>query len=57
MTENSGKENSAPLEPEELENQSAELLPDREVMTVLDGPLRGPVPLDVASPDLEDPSV
>jgi hypothetical protein len=57
MTENSGQEPPAPLEPEELENQSAELLPDREVMTVLDGPLRGPVPLDVASPELEDPSV
>ena len=57
MTENSEQRDPAPLEPDELEDQSAELLPDREVMSVLEGPLRGPVPLDVASPDLADPSV
>jgi hypothetical protein len=30
---------------EELEEQSGELLPDREVMSVIEDPLRGPMPL------------
>ena len=33
------------LTPEELDEQSGELLPDREAMSVIEDPLRGPMSL------------
>jgi hypothetical protein len=37
------------LSPEELEQQEAEPLPDREVMTVLGGPMAPRIPLEYAN--------
>ena len=39
------KEKEQALEPDELEEQNGELLPDREAMSVID-PLGGPMPLE-----------
>ena len=44
------QEEQPDVDEEELEHQEAELLPDREAMSLLGGPLRGPVPLDAISP-------
>ena len=37
-------EDEQDLEPDEVEEQDAELLPDREALSIVD-PLRGPMPL------------
>ena len=43
MSSNEDKDTA--LEPEELDEQNGELLPDREQMSVID-PLGGPMPLE-----------
>jgi hypothetical protein len=46
MSENNEEQS---LEPDDLEQQDAELLPDREAMTIID-PLRGPMPVEPLPP-------
>jgi hypothetical protein len=55
MSDERIKEDVAELTPEELEEQSAELLPDREAMSVIEDPLRGPMPLSEPGPPPEEP--
>jgi hypothetical protein len=43
------------LTPEELDEQSGELLPDREAMSVIEDPLRGPMPFTESGPASEEP--
>jgi hypothetical protein len=45
MSDEHTRKDEAEVTEEELEEQSGELLPDREVMSVIDDPLRGPMPL------------
>jgi hypothetical protein len=49
MGEKTHQEEEPALEPDELEQQDGELLPDREALSVLDGPLKGPMPLPEVS--------
>ena len=55
MSGERSKENAPELTPEELEEQAAELLPDREAMSVIEDPLRGPMPLTEPGPPPEEP--
>lgn len=56
MTDNTGKDLEA-LSPEELEEQDAEQLPDREEMSLINANLAAPVNAAVAANILSDHSV
>jgi hypothetical protein len=45
MSDEHPNQHDPDLTAEELEGQSADLLPDREAMSVIEDPLRGPMPL------------
>jgi hypothetical protein len=53
MSDEQSKEHAPEITPEELEEQSGELLPDREAMSVIEDPLRGPMPLTEPGPASE----